>query len=107
MAKVNEKLINDLLRRKDQERREHAEGERIRAEALRLAAIEERCLKHVLGGWVEHLQKSRSVRARSVYLRSHPSDAGRKPVLSPAGEVADKGRKWGGCLPGSFETGKK
>jgi hypothetical protein len=41
------------------------------------------------------------------YLRPHPSDAGRKPVLSPAGEVADKGRKWGGCLPGSFETGKK
>jgi hypothetical protein len=102
MAKVNQKLINDLLRRKDQERREHAERERIRAEAARLAAIEERCLKHVLGGWVEQVQKS-----RSAYPRPHPSDAGRKPVLSPAGEVADKGRKWGGCLPGSFETGKR
>lgn len=30
MAKANQKLISDLLRRKDQERREHAERERIR-----------------------------------------------------------------------------
>jgi hypothetical protein len=102
MAKVNNKLINNLLRRRDQEQRDHVVRERSRAETARLAAIEERYLKQVLGGAVEHVRK-----ARSIYLRPHPSDAGRKSVLSPAGEVADKGRKWGGCLPGSFETGKR
>ena len=64
MAKVNQKLINDLLRRKVQEQRERAEREGIRAEAARLATIEERCLKRVLGGWVEQLQKSRSAYPR-------------------------------------------
>jgi hypothetical protein len=40
-------------------------------------------------------------------VRPHLNNAGRKRLSSPAGEVADKGRKWGGCLPGSFETGKR
>jgi hypothetical protein len=90
-SRLGRQWLNDLLRRKVQEQRERAERERIRAETARLAAIEERCLKRVLGGWVEQLQKS-----RSAYPRPRPSGAGRKPVLSSAGEVADKGRKWGG-----------
>ena len=101
-SRLGRQWLNDLLRRRVQEQRERAERKRIRAEAARLATIEERCLKRVLGGWVEQLQKS-----RSAYPRPHPSDAGRKPVLSPAGEVADKGRKWGRCLRGSFEIGKR
>ena len=40
-------------------------------------------------------------------VRPHPNARGRKPLSSPAAEVADKGRKWGGVLPGSFETGRR
>jgi hypothetical protein len=101
-SRLGRQWLNDLLRRGVQEQRERAERERIRAEAARLATIEEGCLKPVLGGWVEQLQKF-----RSAYPRPRPSDARRKPGLSPAGEVADKGRKWGGCLRGSFEIGKR
>ena len=79
MAKVNDKLINDLLRRRDQEQRKHVERERSRGVAACIAAIEERYLKQVLGGAIEHMRKARSVRARYIYLRPHPSDAGRKP----------------------------
>jgi hypothetical protein len=99
-SRLGRQWLNDLLRRRVQEQRERAERERIRAEAARLATIEERCLK--LGRLGRATTKS-----RSAYPRPHPSDAGRKLVLSPAGEVADKGRKWGGCLRGSFETGKR
>jgi hypothetical protein len=107
MAKVNDKLINNLLRRRDQEQRDHVERERSRAKAARLAAIKERHLKQVLSGAVEQILKARSVRDLHVHLRPHPSNAGRKRLLSPAGEVADRGHKWAGCLPGSFETGKR
>jgi hypothetical protein len=93
---------NDLLRRRVQEQCERAERERIRAEAARLATIEEGWPQARLGRLVEQLQKF-----RSAYPRPRPSDARRKPGLSPAGEVADKGRKWGGCLRGSFEIGKR
>lgn len=93
--------ISDVLRHADQQERERIEQERRKAEAERLAAIEERYLKRVLGGAI-------LARAPSISrLCPHPNDAGRKPPSSPAGEVADKGRKWGGCLPGSFETGKR
>lgn len=109
MGTVNHKLISEILRRKDQEQRDRAEQERRRAEAAQLAAIEERCLRHVLGSAIEQGCNawSRYGLPDKKYVRPHPSDAGRKRLRSPAGQVADKGRKWGGCLPGSFETGKR
>jgi hypothetical protein len=97
------KLVGSALRRFDQEQRELAEKERRAAEATRLAAIEERRLKRVLGGAIEG-----GYRASQPDLpKPHPSGGGRKPLTSPAGEVADKGPKWGGLLPGSFETGRR
>ena len=65
-SRLGRQWLNDLLRRRVQEQRERAERERIRAEAARLATIEEGCLKPVLGGWVEQLQKSRSAYPRAT-----------------------------------------
>jgi hypothetical protein len=79
-SRLGRQWLNDLLRRRVQEQRERAERERIRAEAARLATIEEGCLKPVLGGWVEQLQKF-----RSAYPRPRPSDARRsRDSLLPA-----------------------
>jgi hypothetical protein len=83
--------INNLLRRIDQEQRGRFEQDRRKAQA-ELAAIEE---SYALG------ERDNEI------VRLHPNNSGRKRLSSPAGDVADKGRKWGGCLPGSFETGKR
>jgi hypothetical protein len=107
--------LNDIARRQ----RAEAERERRKAEAERVAGIEERCLKRVLGAAIEHGNKMRSPSSRWIHgygndcPRPHPNNAGRKPIKSPAGEAADKGRKWGGgvclCLgaskPGSGDSG--
>ena len=103
--------ISAIMRRADQQKRQQVEQERRKAEDDRIAAIEERSLKHALGGAVEQGFKAGSPFGRCdiEFVRRHPSDAGRKRPSSPAGEVADKGRKWGGALPlpGSYETGKE
>lgn len=104
MAKVNHKLINEMLRRK----RARLEQERRRAEAAQLAAIEERCLKRALDSALERACNRWSPGLPDGrYVRPHPSDAGLKPFPSPAGRVADSGHKSGWCLPGSFENGKR
>jgi hypothetical protein len=104
--KVN---LNDITRRQ----RAEAERERREAEVERIAKIEERYLKRVLGGAIEHIKNVRSPGWRWVHgygndcPHPHPNNAGRKPLKSPAGETADKGPKWVSCLPGSFENGKR
>jgi hypothetical protein len=98
--------INHLFRRVDQVRHERVEQEKRKAEGERLAAIEERYLKRVLGdAAVTGIKQGR--RILRVLPTPHPSDARHKQLTSPAGQVSDKGRKWGGCLPGSFETGRR
>jgi hypothetical protein len=84
--------LNDILRRK----RADAEQERRKAEAERVAAIKERCFKRAFGYAFER------------YLSGYGNDRPHlhKPLKSPAGHVADKG-KWVVRLPGSFETGKR
>jgi hypothetical protein len=99
--KVN---LNDIARRQ----RAEAEQERARAEAERIAAIEERFLKRALSDAMDVWSLSGRWRYRNALPpRPHPNNAGHRPITSPAGAAADKGRKWGGCLPGSFETGKR
>ena len=121
MAKVNDKFINDVLRRAEQgqrkrveqERRQRVEQDRRRMEAARLerleraeqkwrrvnaarlAAIEERYLKP---DWAQRP-------IATMTLTPHPNDKGRKPLRSPAGPAADKGRKWGGFFPGVSKLG--
>jgi hypothetical protein len=98
--------VHHLIRCADQVRHERVEQEKRKAEGERLAAIEERNLKRVLGeAAVIVIQQGR--RIHRVLPTPHPSDAGHRQLTSPAGQVSDKGRKWGGCLPGSFETGRR
>ena len=106
MGTVNHKLISEILRRKDQEQRDRAEQER-----RKLGLRNSLRLKNVVLGtfWAARSNKDVTLGPDTGcqmknYVRPHPSDAGRKRLRSPAGQVADKGRKWGGCLPGSFET---
>jgi hypothetical protein len=106
--KVN---LNDIERR----HRAEKERERCQAEAERIAKIEERYLKRVLGGAIEDGHNTCFIPGIPGWfhvglldekiVRPHPSDAGRKRLKSPAGETAD--RKWAVRLPGSFETRKR
>lgn len=94
--------LNDIAR----PQRAEAERERRKAEAERVAANKERCFKRAFSDAIERLDQ----RYSDDRPRPHPNNAGRRPIKSPAGEAADKGRKWGGGylpLPGSFETGKR
>ena len=94
--KVN---LNDIAPRQ----RAEAERERRKAEAERIATNGERNFKRAFSQAIERLYR----RYGDDRPRPHPNNAGHKPIISAAGEAADKGRKWGGCLPGSFETGKR
>jgi hypothetical protein len=98
--KVN---LSDIARRQ----RPEAERERHKAEAERIAAIEERFLKRALSDAMDVWSAGRWRYRNTFPPRPHPNNAGHRQITSPAGEAADKGRKWGGCLPGSFETGKR
>ena len=62
--------------------------------------------RRAFAGAVAHGMKAERPHDKAA-LRPHPSDEGRRPIISPAGEVADKGRRWGGVLPGSFESGRR
>jgi hypothetical protein len=84
-----------------------ADASRIEQHARNISAT---VILRALGASVAHgMTQSRSTfyPADKAALRPHPSDAGLRPVSSPAGEVANKGRKWGGLVFGSFETGKR
>lgn len=116
--KVN---LDDLERR----RNAAAEGERRKAQAERIAErdraekerrkaqaeIEKRYALRGLSAVAEAAVEGSWLTPHRPRLdngpRPHPNDMGRKPIVSPAGDAADKGRKWGGLLPGSFETGKR
>lgn len=91
--------LEDIARRQ----RAEAERERLKAEAERIAEIEARSFRRAISDAIERRLDGYS----DDRPRPHPNNAGRKPVTSPAGEAADKGRKWGGYCPGSFETGKR
>ena len=82
-----------------------AEAERAEQIACEVAAS---VTLRALGAATAHGSKAERVRDDDkANLRPHPNAQGRKPLASPAAEVADKGRKWGGVLPGSFETGRR
>jgi hypothetical protein len=98
--------INHLIRHVDQVRRELVEQEKHKAEAARLAATAERDLKHLLGGSII-TSRYEGRRILTVAPTPHPSDAGHKRLTSPAGQMSDKTRGWVGCLPGSFEAGRR
>jgi hypothetical protein len=100
--------ISDVMRPGEQLKRELPEHERRKAEAERIAAIEERYLKRVLGGSIDDPSAHRRLwQLTDERTRPRRNNARRKPISSPAGNAADKGLKWGFCLPGSFETGER
>jgi hypothetical protein len=84
---INLRLLQAALDKAEQQRLV-AEAQREREDDFRM------CMGLVGDAAAEGIHKGG--RILRVNPTAHPSDAGRKPLPSPAGEVADKGRKWFG-----------
>jgi hypothetical protein len=95
-SRLGRQWLNDLLRRRVQEHRERAERERIRAEAARLATIEERCLKL---GRLGRATTKICVPTRATRGASRYSLLPERSRIKDVNGAAD--------LPGSFETRKR
>jgi hypothetical protein len=83
----------------------------LRADAERADAITRKVMgesfRRAFSAAVEHGMSVERAHDDKAAPLPHPSDKGRRPIISPAGEVSDKGRKWACVLPGSFETGRR
>lgn len=112
MANIDRILQHAAKRRELQEAADvrHLRA-RLQADADRRDAIARKVIgesfRRAFANAVEHGMEARRPRDDKAPLRPHPSDEGSRPIMSPAGEVADKGRKWGGIATGSFENGKR